>query len=56
MMWSRYKIIHDGDEHIYFIISTIVKWLLVFMSEDHFRLLINSFEYCLSKQEGYRPQ
>jgi len=50
-MRSRYKTIHDGDEHIYFITSTIVKWLPVFVSEDHFRLLIDSFEYCRRKYD-----
>ena len=48
-MRSRYKTIHDGGEHIYFITSIIVKWLPVFVCDDHFRLMINSFEYCRIK-------
>jgi len=42
-MKSRYKII--DEEQLYFITSTVQKWIPVFTSEKYFEILMESFRY-----------
>ncbi len=42
-MKSRYRII--DEEQLYFITSTVQKWIPVFTSEKYFEILIDSFKY-----------
>jgi REP-associated tyrosine transposase len=42
-MRSRYKII--DEENLYFITSTVQKWIPVFTCEKYFNILIESFRY-----------
>jgi putative transposase len=50
-MRTRYKINKDGNAQIYFVTSTIVEWIPVFTCADHFRILIDSLEYCRNKYD-----
>ena len=45
-MRSRYKAYNSGNENIYFLTSTIVQWIPVFVHKDHFDILIKSLEFC----------
>jgi putative transposase len=43
-MRSRYKVILEGG--IYFITSTVVRWIPVFTAEPYFQIIVDSFKYC----------
>ena len=48
-MKSRYKII--DEENLYFITSTILKWIPVFTSEKYFNILLESFRYSQKEKD-----
>ena len=48
-MRSRYKFLEkDG---IYFVTSTILEWIPVFISESYFKIIIDSLEFCREKKK-----
>ncbi len=50
-MRSRYKIINEGQ--LYFITSTIIQWIPVFISEKYFDIIIDSLKFC-RKEKGLK--
>jgi len=44
-MRDRYKIINEAG--VYFLTSTVVKWLPVFTYKVYFEIIIRSFKYCI---------
>jgi len=43
-MRTRYKVIEN--EGVYFITSTIIEWIPVFIKEEYFRIIVRSLSYC----------
>jgi putative transposase len=50
-MRSRYKIIDEGQ--VYFITSTIIQWIPLFISEKYFEIIIESLKFC-RKEKGLK--
>ncbi len=48
-MKSRYKVV--DPEGIYFVSSTIVEWIPVFISESLFDVIINSLNFCKKEKD-----
>ena len=48
-MRTRYKI--TEKERIFFITSSIVKWIPVFTSTEYFEIIIESFKYCQTNKK-----
>jgi REP element-mobilizing transposase RayT len=47
-MRSRYQIIENNS--IYFITSTIVEWIPVFIKKEYFDIIVESLSYCRQKK------
>jgi putative transposase len=48
-MRDRYKFIKK--EGVYFITATIVEWIPVFITEKYFKIIIDSFKYCMVNKD-----
>jgi putative transposase len=49
-MRSRYKIINPEKDNVYFITSTIIEWLPVFICKDHFEIITRNLEFYREKR------
>ena len=47
-MRSRYRV--DSESGVYFITSTVVDWVPIFINEEMMRILLDSFKYCQRKK------